>query len=62
MDVEQAALSERNHSVRSAWYKATKQNVSQYKTDKLKNLQYNKDTFLCANVFCTNHKNYTCAL
>ena len=33
MDVELVALSERNHSVRAAWYKATNENVSKYKTD-----------------------------
>ncbi len=64
-DTGYAALSERNHSVRAAWYKANSKTVSNYKTDlenRLNNLQYNKDIFLCDNVFCTDHKHDICAL
>ncbi len=59
------SLSERNHSVRAAWYKATSKNISNYKTNlenRLNNLQYNNDIFLSDNVFCTDHKNDICAL
>ncbi len=48
LDIDYAALSERNHSVRAAWYNATSKNVPNYKTDlenRLNNLQYNKDSF-----------------
>ncbi len=48
LDIDHAALSEWNHSVRATWCKATSKNVTKYKTDlenKLYNLQYIKDIF-----------------
>ncbi len=59
LDINYAALSEWNHSVRAAWYKATSKYVSNYKTDlenRLNNLWYNKDIFLCDNVFLLEKK------
>ncbi len=65
LDIDYAALSELNDSVRAAWYTATSKNVSNYKTDlenRLNNLQYNNNIVLCDHVFCTDHKNDICAL
>ena len=57
--------SEVTHSSRTAWNKATPVHIQKYKSkleEKLNNLRYRNDAFMCSDIYCKSHDQDICDL